>query len=696
MNGRLYRSGLDAPDAKRVIRVNILGSFRQWTSDSRKSRALPRSNGQSRLGRGATIRRFACSVVEQGRHGRPVIASELGGEAVRRALAVASMAFGLGSIVAPIASAAPIDGIHKIQHVIVIMQENRSFDSYFGTYPGANGIPAGVCVPDPLNGGCVAPFHDPNDKNYGGPHGHGAFTGDLDGGKLDGFVGEAEQGSKCSSTEPDCSPCTEGSSAQCIDAMGYHDAREIPNYWTYAQDFVLQDDMFEPNSSWSWPEHLFEVSGWSASCTEKGQWSENPLSCVSAVEGPPDPDPGLSGKPDPYMGPDSISLPWTDITYLLHKHNVSWHYYVFEGNEPDCEDDEAMTCAPVKQGPKTPGIWNPLVDFLDVKEDGQMGNVQSLNNFYTAVHDTSACGLPQVSWVVPNSVVSEHPPALVSKGQAYVTTLINSIMRSPCWDSSAIFLSWDDWGGFYDHVVPPVIDGEGYGFRVPGLVISPYAKAGYIDHQQLSHDSYLKFIEDDFLEGERLNPKTDGRPDSRPDVREEAPGLGNLESDFDFSQSPRAPLILPTNPAPGPASNPPGYVPPPAPVPAPAPPGSTGASATKAIPLQIIASAAPRQDMRLHDGRIYLTVGCNMECSVYAHGHLSLMRGRRHLGLRSVLTVLEPGHAERIALSLSHANLSAVHRALEAHRSVKATIEVQAGSGGERQDYEVVVALSWR
>ena len=138
----------------------------------------------------------------------------------------------------------------------------------------------------------------------------------------------------------------------------------------------------------------------------------------------------------------------------MHKYGVSWRYFVFEGSEPDCEDDEAVTCAPVTQGPKTSGIWNPLVDFGDVKEDGQLGDVQSLTNFYSAVQNTSECGLPNVSWITPNDKVSEHPPALVSTGQAYVTTLINSIMRSPCWGSTAIFLSWDDWGGFYDNVVP--------------------------------------------------------------------------------------------------------------------------------------------------------------------------------------------------------------------------------------------------
>jgi phospholipase C len=140
--------------------------------------------------------------------------------------------------------------------------------------------------------------------------------------------------------------------------------------------------------------------------------------------------------------------------------------------------------------------------------------------------------------------VSEHPPALVSDGQAYVTRLVNAIMRSRDWKSTAIFITWDDWGGFYDHVPPPQVDENGYGLRVPGIVISPYARHGYIDHHTYSFDAYLKFIEDDFLAGERLDPLTDGRPDPRPDVREDARALGNLVADFDFSQQPRAPLIL--------------------------------------------------------------------------------------------------------------------------------------------------------
>jgi phospholipase C len=121
-------------------------------------------------------------------------------------------------------------------------------------------------------------------------------------------------------------------------------------------------------------------------------------------------------------------------------------------------------------------------------------------------------------------------------------------MTGPQWDSTAIFLAWDDWGGFYDHVAPPAVDVNGYGLRVPGLVISPYAKKSYIDHQTLSFDAYDKFIEDDFLHGQRLDPRTDGRPDPRPDVRETVPILGDLTADFDFTQPPRPPTPLPVHP----------------------------------------------------------------------------------------------------------------------------------------------------
>jgi phospholipase C len=190
-------------------------------------------------------------------------------------------------------------------------------------------------------------------------------------------------------------------------------------------------------------------------------------------------------------------------------------------------------------------MWNPLPDFTDVGQDGQLGNIRPVSSFFAAAKSGT---LPAVSWIIPSGSVSEHPPKAVAAGQSYVTGLINALMQSPEWKSTAIFLSWDDWGGFYDQVVPPAVDHNGYGLRVPGIVISPYARRGYIDHQILSHDAYNKFIEDDFLGGQRLDPRTDGRPDPRPSVRETSPALGNLIKDFDFNQQPGSPLILPVCP----------------------------------------------------------------------------------------------------------------------------------------------------
>jgi phospholipase C len=244
-------------------------------------------------------------------------------------------------------------------------------------------------------------------------------------------------------------------------------------------------------------------------------------------------------------GHTSINLAWTDITWLLDAHHVSWAYYVQRGTQPDCANSSALSCGAVSQSAKTPGIWNPLPLFSDVHHDHQVSNIKDLSTYYAAA---KAGTLPAVSWITPSDPDSDHPPASVHQSQAYVTSIVNAAMKSPDWNSTAIFLSWDDWGGFYDHVVPPTVDRNGYGLRVPGIVISPYARQGYIDHQTLSHDAYLKFIEDDFLGGARLNPKTDGRPDPRPDVRENASILGNLLADFNFSQAPRPPLLLATNP----------------------------------------------------------------------------------------------------------------------------------------------------
>ena len=422
--------------------------------------------------------------------------------------------------------AAPPGSLALIKHIVIIMQENRSFDHYFGTFPGAEGIPVDgsgnptVFNIDPRNGNKIYPFHTSVDANAGGPHGSGSAIADIDGGKMDGFVASQVNAAK-NCTMPNDPSCA-GSNSD--DAMSWHDDREIGNYWAYAKAFVLQDHMFEPNASWSLPAHLFLVSGWSAKCdVDAGVGS-----CKSNID--------LDIKTvdrDHYL--------WTDLTYLLHKAGVSWKYYNAEGGTPSCADDPE-DCPTLPASSKVPSIWNPLPRFADVAEDGEGGNIVPINQLYL---DAKTGNLPAVSWIMPTGEVSEHPVALVSVGQHYVTGVINTIMKSPAWDSTAIFLVWDDWGGFYDHVVPPkTADGLGYGLRVPGIVISPYAKSAFIDKQVLSFDAYAKFIEDVFLGGARLDPKSDGRPDPRPEVRENDPLLGDLAKDFDFTQAPRAPMLL--------------------------------------------------------------------------------------------------------------------------------------------------------
>ena len=459
------------------------------------------------------------------------------------AVIAAVLAFSPGSMTRFIRGAgAATTGIHKIEHVIVILQENRSFDSYFGTYPGADGIPMQngvptVCAPDPVSHQCVKPYVDHHDVNQGGPHGTAQAKNDVDNGTMDGFVGAvAKVHSVCTHfAVPDCAD----GPTNTTDVMGYHTETDIPNYWAYARNFVLQDHMFEPTTSWSLPAHLFMVSEWSADCR-----THNPDSCSNAFDHP-GPNPGNGNPTRVVVGSGSPIYAWTDLTYLLHEHRISWGYYVTAGTEPDCERSSQISCVAVRQNPRTPGIWNPLPYFDTVRHDREVGNVQSVARFYTAARTGT---LPAVSWVVPSGDVSEHPPATVSAGQSYVTSLINAAMSGPEWKSTAIFLAWDDWGGFYDHVIPPKVDVNGYGLRVPGMVISPYAKSGYVDHQTLSFDAYVKFIEDDFLESRRLDPSTDGRPDPRPDVREKASILGDLASDFDFTQAPRPPLPLPVHP----------------------------------------------------------------------------------------------------------------------------------------------------
>ena len=217
---------------------------------------------------------------------------------------------------------------------------------------------------------------------------------------------------------------------------------------------------------------LYFISAWSATCTDP----EDPWSCTGTINVPTD-----------FM--DNAHFAWSQLADLMDRAGVSWKYYIAEGTAPDCDEGEA-DCPPRSMGAKTYNYWNPLPGFQEVQDnDAATGgaytasHIQNIDQYY--LDTTTNCALPAVSWFVPDQPVSEHPAGDITAGMQYVTGLVNAIMNSPCgyWHNTVIFVAWDDWGGFLDHVVPPVSDlsgaGQrvGYGIRVPGLIISPWGEA---------------------------------------------------------------------------------------------------------------------------------------------------------------------------------------------------------------------------
>ena len=353
----------------------------------------------------------------------------------------------------PVPQRASSNGI-PIQHVVVIVQENHSFDNYFGTYPGANGLPPGVALPAKPNGtASVKPFPlnsdvPPRDIC----HSWGCAHAEFDGGKMDGFVYTAAS----------------------VMTMGYFDYHQIPYYWDYASQYVLMDNYFSSVAGPSLPNHLYLVAGQSGGIVTNDR-------------------------------PATLSFP--SVLDELQTSGVSWRYY-------------AQVYA---------SGWNPLPIFKSLIPNASL--TKGIGDTSTFPSDIVAGTLPSVSWVMPqDEKVSEHPPQNVTAGQDWVVGLVNQIMRSQYWWSTAVFITWDDYGGWYDHVPPPQVDKYGYGFRVPCLIISPYAKRGFIDPTLADHSSILKFIETLF----NLQPLA---------ARDAA--ASNLMEAFDFSQKARAPLILP-------------------------------------------------------------------------------------------------------------------------------------------------------
>jgi len=435
----------------------------------------------------------------------------------------------------PTPQASPTPGsLASLKHLIFFIQENRSFDSYFGTYPGADGFPNPLpCLPSVwYPSQCFTPFLNHADSNGGGPYNANFQLADIDNGKMDGFQIQAELEYQnqfgCpppnarhggppplvidddEEVGPHFTPCVP-------DVMGYHDGTDLPNYWAWAGAYTLQDHFFESTFSSSHPAHLELFSLWAAVCSQLSP----PV--VGSCRGNADPGNIWSKElPTPYL--------WTDLTYLMNKHGVTWKAYL-DGGLGGLHGNSQVTT-----------LWDVLPGFQTVQQDHQLPNAEN----YTDVNflsDAANGTLPAVSWVLPNYNDSEHPQADVSAGEAYLTKMIDAVMAGPDWNNTAIFITHDDIAGFYDHVPPPyTFDNLGLGIRVPALIISPWVKRGYIDRQVCSTDCYAKLIEDDFMNGARL--RSAGRLDPRIVYRDELPEYGNLVNDFDFQSPPRPALIL--------------------------------------------------------------------------------------------------------------------------------------------------------
>jgi phospholipase C len=396
------------------------------------------------------------------------------------ALAMAATAWGAPP--APVAAAdepAPAEQLKTttpIKHFVVLMQQNHTFDNYFGTYPGADGIPPGTCMPadpaDPGNTDCIEPFHIGDQGIVDMGHTTDVFEAQVDGGRMDGFM-SAFGRRRDIGTQP----------------MGYYDDRDIPYYWNVADNYVLFDRLFSSAVGGSLRNHMFWVTG---------------------TPGNPAADDLLPG------GFDHVPT----IFDSLQAAGISWKFYV-QNYRPDINF-------------RTPGVgntanqvvWVPPLAYNRFLDDPALnGRIADMSEYY---EDLAAGTLPAVSFMAPSGS-SEHPPGSIQTGERFVRTLVSALMSSSSWDTSAFMWTYDEWGGWYDHVPPPAVDAYGYGLRSPALLVSPYARSGHVDHTTLDFTSELKFIENNW----GLAPLA---------ARDAA--ANDITSAFDFSTGPRPAVLL--------------------------------------------------------------------------------------------------------------------------------------------------------
>jgi phospholipase C len=393
---------------------------------------------------------------------------------VRRLLA-ASAAVLFAAFPAVASAAADPPTKTPIKHFIALMQENHSFDNYFGTYPGADGIPQHVCQPvdrfDPSKG-CVKPFHLGDRVVEDLNHSHKVAVRQYDHGKMDGFIDGVRRAS--GKVQPN--------------VMGHYDDRDIPYYWNIADNYVLFDRFFTSSAGGSVGNHMFWVTG---------------------TVGNPNGD---------FVPPNGFDM--TTIFDRLEQKHVSWKFYV-QNYDPGIN---LFNQAIGDRGSQV--IWVPILNYRRYLLDPKLrSHIVDMDQFYK---DLAHGTLPSVAYVAPSGS-SEHPPGSIQAGERFIRTIVNSIMRTQYWSSSAFMWSYDDWGGWYDHVKPPQVDKYGYGFRAPALLVSAWARRGFVNHTTLDFTSELKFIEDNW--GLEPLAQRDAKANS-------------IAGAFDFKRPPRKPVFL--------------------------------------------------------------------------------------------------------------------------------------------------------
>jgi phospholipase C len=368
-----------------------------------------------------------------------------------------------------------------IKHVVLLIQENRSFDNFFATFPGADGATHGR-----LHDGTVVPLsqHDLAESTDV-PHSYASYRTDYDGGKMDGF--------DLTSAAINQPPLT---------SYQYVDPTQIAVYWTLAKRYVLADRMFTTQGSNSFTAHQDLIAG-GTQIDPDHSIVDSPDAYPWGCDAPPGTKTSLvarDGTPLWNKGPFPC-FTYETIAVLLSRKHLSWRYYA---TARDNVWNAFEAIRPVRFGPQ----WSTNISAPQTR----------------IFRDISSGKLASVSWVIPTADFSDHPNAPKDLGPDWIGNVVNAIGESPYWNSTAIFIVWDDWGGMYDHVTPPQLAFGGLGFRVPAIIVSPYARSGYVAHEQYEFGSLLRFIEDNWRLG------TLGTTDAR------ANGMAGA---FDFAQKPR-------------------------------------------------------------------------------------------------------------------------------------------------------------